>query len=98
MPGVPPIRLTHGPGRTADGKRNRSKRKGRTKAIVKARLTELADDLNRKVTTSRAHTVLSVVTEYVDELERGGKAPSEEWASCHESGRLLFNLAALFVA
>ena len=63
-------------GWTADGKRNRPKRKGRNRAIVKAKLTELAEDLDRKVTTSRAHTVLSVVTEYVDELERGGKAPS----------------------
>ena len=63
-------------GWTADGRRNRPKRKGRSKAIVKAKLVELADDLDNKVTTSRAHTVLSVVTEYVDELERGGKAPS----------------------
>jgi hypothetical protein len=63
-------------GWTADGKRNRPKRKGRSKAIVKAKLMELAEDLDKKVTTSRAHTVRSVVTEYVDELERGGKAPS----------------------
>jgi len=63
-------------GWTADGKRNRPKRKGRSKAIVKAKLMELAEDLDKKVTTSRAHTVLSVVTEYVDELERGGKARS----------------------
>jgi integrase len=63
-------------GWTTDGKRNRPKRKGRTKAIVTRKLTQLAEDLDRKVTTSRAHTVTSVVTEYVDELERGGKAPS----------------------
>lgn len=63
-------------GWTADGKRNRPKRKGRTKAAVRAKLVELAEDLDKKVTTSRAHTVLSVVAEYVDELERGGKAPS----------------------
>jgi integrase len=60
----------------ADGRRNRPKRKGRNKEIVKRKLTELAEDLDKKVTTSRAHTVLSVVTEYVDELERAGKAPS----------------------
>jgi integrase len=63
-------------GWTADGKRNRPKRKGRNKALVKAKLVQLAEDLDRRVTTSRAHTVLSVVTEYVDELERGGKAAS----------------------
>ncbi len=63
-------------GWTADGKRNRPKRKGRNKAAVKDKLMELANDLDKKLTTSRAHTVLSVVTEYVDELERAGKAPS----------------------
>ena len=63
-------------GWTADGKRNRPKRKGKTKAIVKVKLLELAEDLDKKLTTSRAHTVLSVATEYVDELERGDTAPS----------------------
>lgn len=60
----------------ADGKRNRPKRKGRTKTAVNAKLTELASDLDKKIKASRAQTVLTVTTEYVDELERGGKAPS----------------------
>jgi len=59
-----------------DGRRNRPKRKGRTKTAVLGKLTELADELEAKIKTSRAHTVLTVVGEFVDELERGGKAPS----------------------
>ncbi|WP_168212225.1 site-specific integrase [Actinomadura rubteroloni] len=59
----------------ADGKRNRPKRKGPTKAVVKDKLAKLAKDLDDKVTTDRSVTVLRVATEYVDELERAGKAP-----------------------
>ena len=36
-------------GWTADGKRNRPKRKGRTKALVKAKLVELANSINRAI-------------------------------------------------
>ena len=59
-----------------DGTRNRPKRKGRNKSIVKQKLAKLADELDKKVKTDAAHTVLSVATEYVEELARGGKAPS----------------------
>jgi integrase len=63
-------------GTKPDGSLNRPKRKGATKTIVREKLVELANDIDNKVKASRAHTVLSVVTEYVDDLANEGKAPA----------------------
>jgi integrase len=63
-------------GKKPNGSWDRPKRKGANKTIVRDKLRQVAQDRARKVTASRAHTVTSVVTEYVDEMERGEKAPS----------------------
>ncbi|GAA4232085.1 site-specific integrase [Actinomadura meridiana] len=63
-------------GSKPDGSRNRPKRKGRTKAIVEEKLDALSKDLKSNVKATTRRTVLEVVIEYVNELERSGKAPS----------------------
>jgi integrase len=67
------IDLGYHPGTT---KRNRPKRKGRNKTIVRDKLRILADEIDKGIKTSRQDTVLTVVTEFVDLLERQGRAPS----------------------
>ncbi|GAA4230252.1 hypothetical protein GCM10022254_24630 [Actinomadura meridiana] len=58
-----------------NGKRNRPKRKGATKAAVKDKLTKLAEDLQKGHKPRADKTVTQVVTEYIDDLERQGRAP-----------------------
>ncbi|RMI44077.1 site-specific integrase [Actinomadura harenae] len=49
-----------------DGRRNRAKRKGRTKDIVKAKLKKLADELEAGVTSAESYTVTDAVRDWLD--------------------------------
>lgn len=64
------ISLGFGP----DGKRRRLKRKGRTKAEVKAKLAKAVDDLQKGVRVDRNYRVKDAVNDYLDELARQGRA------------------------
>ena len=58
----------------AAGKRIRIKRKGRTKAQVKDKLREVADDLGANVRTDHKHTVTDAVNDFLDHGLKG-KSP-----------------------
>ncbi|MEU7746830.1 tyrosine-type recombinase/integrase [Nonomuraea sp. NPDC049158] len=57
-----------------DGKRNRPKRKGKTKAIVKDKLKKLADELEAGITASENYTVEQAVNDW---FAKGLKGRSE---------------------
>ncbi|MFC4049179.1 tyrosine recombinase XerC [Actinomadura syzygii] len=58
-----------------NGKRNRPKRKAATKAAVEDKLTKLAESLEKGRIATRDKTVTEVVADYIDDLERQGRAP-----------------------
>ncbi|MFI0410704.1 tyrosine recombinase XerC [Actinomadura sp. 3N508] len=58
-----------------NGKRNRPKRKAATKAAVKEKLKKLAESLDKGRTATKDKTVTQAVTDYIDDLERQGRAP-----------------------
>ncbi|GAA4230598.1 hypothetical protein GCM10022254_25830 [Actinomadura meridiana] len=58
-----------------NGKRNRPKRKATTKAAVETKLEKLTEDLAKGRTVKADKTVSAVVTDYIDDLERQGRAP-----------------------
>jgi integrase len=59
-----------------DGRRNRPKRKGATKTAVRAKLTQLAEEIQHGVKVDRDETVLKVATDFVALRKRQGLAPS----------------------
>ncbi|WP_242910749.1 site-specific integrase [Actinomadura terrae] len=63
-------------GHHPNGKRNRPKRKAATKEAVREKLTKLADEIKSGIKVEEADTVIKVATDFVDLLERQGRAPS----------------------
>ncbi|WP_242900661.1 tyrosine-type recombinase/integrase [Actinomadura terrae] len=59
-----------------DGKRNRLKRKGKTKAEVKDKLKEAVKDLERGVKTEHNYYVRDAVNDYLKAYAKSGKSPS----------------------
>lgn len=57
-----------------DGKRDRPKRKGRTKEIVKAKLRELVDEIEKGVQSERNYTVEKAVNALLIHLAKQGKS------------------------
>lgn len=58
-----------------NGKRNRPKRKGSTKTAVTEKLRRLAVDLDKGIKPKQDQTVTVIVTAYIDDLARQGRAP-----------------------
>jgi integrase len=59
-----------------NGKRNRPKRYGPNKTVVREKLTKLTEEIQKGIKVDREDTVLKVATDFVDLLERQGRAPS----------------------
>ena len=59
-----------------DGKRRRLKRKGRTKAQVKTKLSDAVTDLENEVKSQRDYTVKKAMNDFLDRLARQGKSDS----------------------
>ena len=55
----------------AAGRRQRIKRKGRTKAQVKDKLREVADDLDAGITAAQNYTVREAVEDFLDQGMKG---------------------------
>jgi hypothetical protein len=64
------ISLGFGP----DGKRKRLKRKGRTKAEVKAKLIEALEDLDKGVRAARNYRVEDAVNDFLAAFAKSGKS------------------------
>ncbi|MBT2213770.1 tyrosine recombinase XerC [Actinomadura sp. NEAU-AAG7] len=59
-----------------DGKRNRPKRKGRTKEIVKTKLRELVEEMEKGVKTEHNYYVEDAVNDFLTAFAKSGKAPA----------------------
>jgi hypothetical protein len=64
------------------GNRIRIKRRGRTKAIVREKLIQAADELDAGITTSDGYAVGDAARDW---LEKGDQGPSRRALNCHRA-------------